>query len=76
MVLEALDAHHNQSLGLQVAPGVQEGPLQSLPLDQAGQVCPVTLVDLVQNGGHNIHHQALPFLPSPHVRHALLSVHS
>lgn len=32
-VLEHLDAHRNQSLGFLVAPGVQEVPLQSLPLD-------------------------------------------
>lgn len=43
-----------------------------------GQVCQEALVDLVllQNVGHNIHHWALPFLPSPLSLHALPSVHS
>lgn len=31
---------------------------------------------LLQNVGHNIHHQALPFLPSHLILHALPSVHS
>lgn len=31
---------------------------------------------LLQNVGHSIHHQALPFLPSHLILHALPSVHS
>lgn len=31
---------------------------------------------LLQNVGHNIHHQALPFLPSHLILHALPSFHS
>lgn len=44
----------------------------------AGQVCQEGLVDLalLQNVGHNIHHRALPSLPSPLSLHALPSVHS
>ncbi len=33
VVLEDLGAHHNRSLVTLVAPGVQEGLLQNLPLD-------------------------------------------
>lgn len=78
VVLEDLDDHRNQSLVALVAPEVQEGPLWDLPLDPAGPVCQEALVGpvLLQNVGHNIHHQALPFLPSHLNLHALPSVHS
>lgn len=65
VVLEDLDAHHIQPLVTLEVPGVQEGPLWTLPLDPVGLGCQVALVGpvLLHNVGHNIHHQALPFLP-------------
>lgn len=55
---EDLVAHRIQSLLSLVAPGVQEGPIQVLPLDPLGLVCQEALVGLVllQNVGHNIRH--------------------
>lgn len=56
---------------------IGSGPLTSQN-SPAGLVCQEALMGLVllQNVGHNIHHQPLPFLPSHLLLHALPSVHS